>query len=234
MATQTPPYTIITNTTIDNQPHVKFIRIRPNNFQLTLSEIFHSLIDKSWLNRFANPVIRKSFEARVDPTIAKITEHLKNGQATAVDSDSGELVVSELSRKTVVNEFHYLDIPIAELFKCQVSQNPGFDFYSENLDNVILFGEAKYLASTTASRSALNQIDRFVSEEHKDYKDIPDLRDFVSDESIVKFGNGIKGFIAAFSSKSVSNDVIIDRIKGYPSYNSLKNYAELICVAVDL
>lgn len=130
------PYTILADRLIDNQSNLHFLRIRLNNFQLTLMEIFQSLINKSWINNFT-PVIKQSYVARVQPTIEKITKELHNGQLTAVDRNSGELVVSELSRKTVVRTYNYVDIPIAEFFKPNRSQNSCFDFYSVNLNNVI-------------------------------------------------------------------------------------------------
>jgi hypothetical protein len=61
-----------------------------------------------------------------------------------ITRDSGEYVVSELARKSVIEVYDYLDIPLAELIKKQKVGNPGFDFYSENKNQIILFGEAKY------------------------------------------------------------------------------------------
>jgi hypothetical protein len=196
-------------------------------------EIFQSLINKSWINNFT-PVIKQSYVARVQPTIEKITKELHNGQLTAVDRNSGELVVSELSRKTVVRTYNYVDIPIAELFKPNRSQNSCFDFYSVNLNNVILFGEAKYVNEYTASKKALDQIEDFVTNKKKDDIDIADIDRFVSKESIKNYGTGLKGYIAAFSSKEESDDDIIDKIINLNSFKELRKYTEVICVAVNI
>lgn len=233
MAIQNPPYTILSVSLIDNQPNLHFLRIRPNNFQLTLDEIFHSLVDRSWINRFT-PVFRQSMEARVQPTIDKITQNLQNGKATSVDKNSGELIVSELSRKTVVNVYNYKDIPIAELFKSRVSGNSGFDFYSVNLKDIILFGEAKYVEAHTASKKALDQIEDFVINKKKDDNDLWEIKEFVTQPSIENYYKHLKGYIAAFSSKGEPDNEIIANIKSLNSYKTLINYSELICVAVDI
>lgn len=54
-----------------------------------------------------------------------------------ITKDTGEYVVSELARQTLVNHMKYLDVPLAELFKEQVSGNPGFDFYSANNEKTL-------------------------------------------------------------------------------------------------
>lgn len=98
-----------------NQPHIRLLRIRPNNLQLTIRHIFVSLANMSWIDSFLPEYLRQSLYARVEPTVRTIANHLNAGNLTAVDSNSGELVVSELARQGVVNRYGYLDIPIGEL-----------------------------------------------------------------------------------------------------------------------
>ena len=137
-----PPFTVVCNCRL-SQAHIKLLRIHPNNLQLTIRQIFDSLINMSWIDSFMPDYLRISLRARVEPTVKHITKNLNNGRLTAVDENSGELVVSELARQSIVSEYHYLDIPIGELIATQAAQNPGFDFYSMNLDDVLLFGESK-------------------------------------------------------------------------------------------
>ena len=137
-------YTIIENRIIDN--NVRFIRIDidKNCIAETLREVFTSLANLSWLNNFDESYIKNSFSVRANSTVDYITTNIIRKTDDCVTSDSGEYVVSELSRKAIVSELSYLDIPLGELIKEQKSGNPGFDFFSENLNNLILFGEAKY------------------------------------------------------------------------------------------
>lgn len=141
------PFTIVCDRSF-HQPHIRLLRIRPNNLQLTIRHIFVSLANMSWIDSFLPEYLRQSLYARVEPTVRTIANHLNDGNLTAVDSHSGELVVSELARQGVVNRYGYLDIPIGELIATQVAQNPGFDFYSVNLNDIILFGESTGVFTT--------------------------------------------------------------------------------------
>lgn len=229
------PFTIVCDRSF-HQPHIRLLRIRPNNLQLTIRHIFDSLVDMSWIDSFMPEYLRISLRARVEPTIADITTHLNNGNLNAVDSDSGELVVSELARQSVVNQYGYLDIPIGELIATQVAQNPGFDFYSVNLNDIILFGESKYVASRTAHNDALKQIVTF-RRDRKDEKDLMTIDRFVPRErqnAFENFNNGHKGFIAAFASKNESDDRLIAKIQNNDYFQQLTGCSELICVAVDV
>lgn len=149
----------------------RFLRIEPMNLSVTLREIFDSLMDISWLKQFKGTPLYGSFMARVTPTLDTIEKDFHSGNITAVNSDAGEKVVSELARQAVVSHIGYLDIPLSELFKEQKGQNPGFDFLSMNDNQVLLFGEAKYQSGEYAYNASLNQIKDFV-DEHKDSKDI--------------------------------------------------------------
>ena len=229
------PFAIVCNRSF-HQPHIRLLRIRPNNLQLTIRHIFDSLIDMSWIDSFMPECLRISLQARVEPTIADITTHLNNGNLNAVDSESGELVVSELARQSVVNQYGYLDIPIGELIATQVAQNPGFDFYSVNLNDIILFGESKYVASRTAHNDALKQIVKF-RRVRKDDKDLMTIQNFVPNDrrnAFVNYNNGLKGYIAAFASKNESDDRLIAKIQNNDYFQQLTGCSELICVAVDV
>lgn len=229
------PFSITCDCTF-HQPHIRLLRIRPNNLQLTIRHIFESLVNISWIDSFMPDYLRISLQARVEPTIHDIANHLNNGNLTAVDADSGELVVSELARQSVVNRYGYLDIPIGELIATQKAQNPGFDFYSMNLHDIILFGESKYVAARTAHNDALRQIVNF-RRDHKDDKDLLTVHPFVPEDrqnAFVNYNRGQKGYIAAFASKTESNDELIAKIQANAYFQHLVESSELICVAVDV
>lgn len=88
--------------------------------------------------------MRSSFQKRAEDTAKYLANKILKNDGDKITEDSGEYVVSELARAALVSELRYLDIHLAELFKEQVSGNPGFDFYSANNQRVIIFGEAKY------------------------------------------------------------------------------------------
>jgi hypothetical protein len=225
-------YTIIDNRKI--KPHITFIRINPNDIALTLREVFESLSNLSWINGFDAEYVRASFAVRAEATVKHIADNIIRSTDNAVTSDSGEYIISELARKTIVNELKYLDIPLAELIKEQKSGNPGFDFYSVNGVNIILFGEAKYIAAQNAYGSAFSQIVRF-EKEKRHLADLVDIDKFCCKESLDNASvHDKKGFIAAFAAKTIDTETLIQNICNNENFKKLSAHEELICIAVNI
>lgn len=225
-------YTITDNLKIED--HITFIRINPTDIKLTLKEVFDSLSDLSWISSFDEEYIRSGFEEMAKDSIDYIARKIIKENDDKITSESGECVVSELARKSVVHEMNYLNVPLGELIKIKDSGNHGFDFFTKNHDNIILFGEAKYIATKNAYGSALRQIVRFESVEKKDKKDIIDIDRFFCETSKRNHANGQKGFISAFASKKTSTKKLIEGIKKNSDYKELAKFNELICVAVNV
>lgn len=128
----------------ENHDSITYIRIEPENLSVTLKDIITSLSDLSWISRFDKLYIRSIFQKRAEDTAKYLANKILRDDGDKITEDSGEYVVSELAREALVSELKYLDISLAEIFKEQVSGNPGFDFYSANNQKVIILGEAKY------------------------------------------------------------------------------------------
>lgn len=213
---------------------VQFFRIDPEDISATLSDILRTLMDLSWLSKFDQDFEQKAFASRAKKTIDDIKEKFDQCVDDSISKDAGEYVVSELARETMVSELDYLDIPLDELVGKKRSGNPGFDFHSQNkITDTVIFGEAKYVATTTAYSSALPQIVDFIRDE-KDVEDLPELKPFCTTSALQRAADGRKGFSAAFSAKTTNTDRIIANIKKRPDFQSLLQYEELILVAVDL
>lgn len=224
-------YTIIHHQEIEK--HITFIRINPTDIALTLKDVFESLSNLSWLNSFDEEYLRKGFQVRAEATIAYISKNIIKANDDSVTSDSGEYVISELARKALVNEMNYLDIPLADLIKTKDVGNHGFDFYSKNMNQILLFGEAKYITNQNAYGRAFEQIIRF-EKEKRDSSDIIDIDRFCCEKSKNNFSKGNKGFVAAFASKAISTDKLIKNIKINKDFKALAKFNELICIAVNL
>ena len=221
---------------LDNQqikPHITFIRIEPTDINITLSDVFKSMSDIAWISDFDKKYTRDSFEIRAVETINYIANNIIAEADNEITKDTGEIVVSELSRLAVINEMGYLDIPLAELFKSQAVGNDGFDFFSKNLDKVILFGEAKFNSRQNAYGAAFEQIARFENQK-QDVSDINDIAEFCCEESLNNHSQGKKGFIASFASKTTSSENMINAIKRNTNYNKLVGFEEIICIAVNV
>lgn len=218
---------------IEVEPHIRFFRIRPTNIKLTLRSVFESLSNNSWIMKLDDGFLRHTFSVRFQSTIDHISSNIIHEEDDSLTSDSAEYIISEIARSTIVEQLDYLDIPLGELIKEQKSGNPGFDFYSMNKSDIILFGEAKYVAKQNAYGRALEQIYRFHTEQ-RDIADLLDIQNLCPKASCDEVCNGNKGFIAAFSSKSTLTERLISNIKNNKNYQNLFSHKELILVAVDI
>lgn len=212
---------------------VFFLRVEPENIKETLANIFQVLSDLSWISKFDEDYVKTSFQQRAITTLEDIRSKILASCTDEVSSNAGEYVVSELAREAIINELSYLDIPLAELYNKKKSGNPGFDFHSQTNDDIVIFGEAKYLDDRNAYGSGLKQVVRFISEK-KDIKDIVDLRDFCSKKALSMVNQGLKGFAIAFSAKKMKSEEIIKNVIKNKYFNLLLPYKEIIIVAVNI
>ena len=79
----------------------------------------------------------------------------------------------------------------------------------------------------------MSQIVEFIKDE-KDLIELADLEYFVSDDSLTNCENGKKGYAAAFSSHSISNQDLLNNILKNKDMKSLYIYEELLLIAVDI
>ena len=227
------PYTLVDHRQLAANIHFIRIKINQENVSITLREVMDCLNDLSWISKFDKEYIRESFNKRATGTIDYITTNIIKGVETEVTTDSGEYVVSVLSKKAIVDNLDYLDVPLAELIKEKIVGNPGFDFYSENKNNILLFGEAKYVAKTNAYNKALEQIETF-SVSGKDINDIASIDRFFSEKALENANNGDKGYIAAFSSTEIETEELVKHVQNNEHYKNLSSHKELICIAVTI
>lgn len=97
-----------------------------------------------------------------------------------------------------------------------------------------MFGEAKYVANTTAYNSALNQIGKFIKE-HKDMMDLFEIHRFMPSQTpLDNANNNINGYIAAFSTNGDTDSNIMSKVTGHKNYNILSLYPLFIAIVVDL
>lgn len=213
--------------------NITYMRIEPETLSITLRDIIITLSDLSWISKFDKSYIRNSFQKRAEDTANYLAKKIQRDDADKITEDSGEYVVSELAREALVNELNYLDIPLAELFKEQVSGNPGFDFYSANNEKIIIFGEAKYNSRQNAYGVGMEQVDRFIRE-GQDVSDLNDIDKFFSEESLQLADRGEKAYAVAFATKGTSSEKIIKGIISNKHYGNIAKNREVIFVAVNI
>lgn len=227
-------YTLKENKSLEAK--VTFLRIEPKGKRQTLNDIFIKLSDLSWINRMTPAALHQTYEVRAQRTLDKIIDIIeKSNELSAIDAvvtDAAEYIVSVLSQEAIVKELGYKELPLPEVYKQQKSQNPGFDFFILNAQDIILFGEAKFITGNNAYGSALEQIVRFIAEKN-DIADLADLYFFIPN-SVEKVNQGEKGFVGAFSSTNLETDKLINNLKKNTNYKEAKKYTEFVLVAVDM
>lgn len=218
---------------IERHSNILFIRIEPEDLSVTIRNIIDSFSDMSWISKFDKPYMRASFLKRAEASAKYLADKIQKEDDSDITKDSGEYVVSELARQTLVKRLKYLDIPLAELFKEQVSGNPGFDFYSANKEEIIIFGEAKYNSRQNAYGIGMEQVDRFI-QEGQDLSDLNDIDKFFNNKSLEYANLGDKAYAIAFASKKTSSEKIIDGIISNAHYDNIAVHKEVIFIAVNI
>ena len=218
---------------VENYNSITYIRIDPENLSVTIRDIITSLSNLSWIAKFDKSYIRNSFFKRAEDTAEYLADIILKDDGDKITEDSGEYVVSELAREALVIELKYLDVPLAELFKEQVSGNPGFDFYSANKEKVIIFGEDKYSSGRNAYGIGMEQVDRFIRE-GQDVSDLNDIDKFFEEESLKLADKGDKAYAIAFAAKGTASDMIIKGIIRNKHYKDIAINKEVIFLAVNV
>ncbi|MGT2785168.1 hypothetical protein [Streptococcus merionis] len=213
--------------------NVIFIRVEPSDLETTISEIINHFQNMSWIDKFDENYKKRSFQSRSLPTVKFLKEKLENHASDRITTDIGETVVSELSRSSLINQLDYLDVPLGELIKQQISGNSGFDFFSETKNSVIVFGEAKYLSKKNAYGNAMEQVERFVVES-RDISDLRDIEDFVSLSGLRNASDGVKAYACGFSSTQIDTKNLINHIIKNRYFSTLAKHNEVIYIAVNI
>lgn len=211
-----------------------FIRVTPDNLQKTLEDVLFSLKDFSWLEVLEQSYLREGYERRARSTLSQIEREIRAGGDGGITKDAGEYLVSVLATNAIESELNYSKLPLGELREKKIRGNPGFDFHNVNHeDGVLIFGEAKYRSRNSAHKAALSQIHDFIND-GKDVVDLPDLGYFCPDEVLDNVTQGVKGFAAAFSSRSTTSARLIEIITSDEHFKFIENYDEIVLIAIDL
>ncbi|GDX36775.1 hypothetical protein LBMAG18_12860 [Alphaproteobacteria bacterium] len=186
---------------IDSSSHGTLCRVYCVHAKVTkinecAQEMISIISDTSWINKLG-PIPKKTFEATSARTISKLVNDILLKVVNEVTADFGEYLISHSAQLALERNSH-TKFPLAELLKDRVSGNGGFDFHTESQTQHIMFGEAKYSATYTPKKEAIEQIERFVREK-KDDAELLILNNFASETAMGKAVDGKKGYVAAFS-----------------------------------
>jgi hypothetical protein len=187
--------------------NVKLCYMEVTSLRDFAEQITHLVLDKSWMTNL-DSVIKKAYDRTVTQTANKLVQIFNATSATGtLGADFGELMVSIGSAHALERIFTHVKLPIAELWKPQLSQNEGFDFHTTCPSKIINFGEAKYSSSTNPYTLAMTQAESFIDDE-KHFRDAVHLKHLVDADCLANLDNNQFGIVAAFSLRSGSPEKI--------------------------
>lgn len=211
---------------------VHVIHVQIKDIQKRASDMATTIIDTSWLNSM-NIVNRAAFSACAERTINKFINEILSNVDDTVNTDFGEIMISDTAQCVLNTNINHIKIPLADLIKERVSGNGGFDFHTESHNQNIVYGEAKYSGNSTRYNDALSQINEFISD-GKDIAELVTLQHFVSKEAAENAINGKKGFTAAFSMKCTNPKTIFENALKSEHLQALLVYDEIYLIGVEV
>ena len=153
--------------------------------------------DTTWLKSL-NLLGQTTYEHIVAKTSEKLIEIFKAVE-NEITKEFGEYFTALTAQKGLEQEHSHLRLPLSELWKEKISNNPGFDFHTISTCQRIVFGESKYLTNRNAYGTSLEQVLEF-NLDKKDHPDLNHLKNFIkNEEPIASFLKGDRAYAVAFS-----------------------------------
>lgn len=212
---------------VEHSSHAKNVKlcfIEISNINKIAFSLTSQILDTSWMMNFDNPT-RRSYERTVTETADLLIKVFsKAGGVGKIAGEFGESMVSMGSARALEMLFDHYVLPVAELWKPQAKQNEGFDFHTVCPEEVINFGEAKFVSSGNSHGKAISQSAGFIDEE-KHFRDRNHLLNLVSKTAMTNFDdNDDFGVIASFSINSnnpldILENALESAQKEFPSRN---------------
>lgn len=213
--------------------NIYYIHLQVDEHAQIIRDLISHIANSSWLKNL-DPIIEHAYHARAVRTIPKMIKKIKSGGTDKITSDSGEYIISYAAGKGLELQFNHKRLPLAEMWKEKVLGNAGFDFHTENQQNILIFGESKYTSRGNPHNTALNQIIGFI-EKNKDSSELSDLKNFICNETAQNCIAGNKGYAAAFSLRTnTPRETILYPIQNNPRISQLLQHQELYLIGVEI
>jgi len=177
---------------------IKICKVSVDDLHKVAFHLASVVQDSSWINALDRRA-QRAYRDTAAQTANKLVDIFNNANdEEGIGKELGELVVSMGSAKGLNEIFSHYIVPLAELWKPQLSGNEGYDFHTVCGQNYINFGEAKFKSSGSAYASAMNQVEGFVAE-RKHRRDAVPLENMVSEAAMDNLDHDEFGLVFAFS-----------------------------------
>lgn len=195
-------------------------------------EMIGTIVDTTWMNEM-DIINQAAFEACAERTIDKFKSQILEEVADEMNTEFGEIMISDTAQCVLVSEAEHKRLPLADLFKERVSGNGGFDFHTVSSDDNIIYGEAKYSGINSRYTAAICQINDFINDK-KDIAELSVLRQFVSDSASLRAIDGKKGYTAAFSLVCADKAQVMRNAVKSTNLKDLHQYEEIYLIGVEV
>ena len=218
---------------IVNNSIIYCIHVQITDTKEAANKIIDILEDKCWIKDLLDVDDLESYQKRVEHTVKHIVEDILNKVENDVSSDFGEYLVSCISQVTLKDNLNHDRILLAELWKEQISGNPGFDFHTYSPNDLLVYGEAKYNAKNSPYTKALEKIVDFIKI-GKDIQEYTDLKRIFSKINSRHKLNKNKAFVASFSLNTKDTDLVFSNTLKREEVKKLIEYPELYILGVEV
>lgn len=203
-------------------------------------ELASRLTDQAWIVQLDERA-KRAYESTASRTAAKLVKIFKENltDGDKVKSEFGELMVSMGSAKALEVVFEHRSLPIAELWKPNLSQNEGFDFHTVCTAEIINFGEAKFSSSSNPyggnsgdTSGAGGQADKFIGD-NKHLMDNVHFESLAGETAATNLDGDLFGIVLGFSLNSKKPLLILrNALENLQTYNNIKNATNIYIVGV--
>jgi hypothetical protein len=195
-----------------------------------VNAISQEIANTSWISKL-NPFFQGVYKANAPKTINKIVNDILNKVANGLNEKIGEYLVSFSAQQALEALFNHYRLPLAEILKEQLSNNPGFDFHTISHKDNLVHGEAKYGGSDTRWSDATDQISGFIDEKKHEGEQIW-LFPFLREQVVANINAGKRGFTAAFSMHAKNEKLIFRHALESDASKKIALYEEYYLIAV--
>lgn len=215
---------------------VHAIHIQVSDVAERIREVFRTISDTSWvkeLDELASSVLGSAADRTIEKLREKVFLEDEEGNVTdELTADVGEYVISVSATHVLNGEYKHESFPLSELWKEQISGNPGFDYHSLNSKELILFGEAKFRKDQTAYSVALTDAVKLRDGE-KDILDLLYLKELAGVFACTNCKNGFRVFSVAFTVNGANISAIMNNAANSAKAKKLYEHGELYLIGVE-
>lgn len=192
--------------------------------------VSQEIADTSWISKLPT-FFQEVYNANAPKTINRIVNEILGKVANGLNEKIGEYLVSFSAQQALETLFNHYRLPLAEILKEQLSNNPGFDFHTISHNDNLVHGEAKYSGNYTRWSDATGQISGFIDEDkHKGEQGW--LYPFLKEPVIANINAGKRGFTAAFSMHAQNENLIFRHALEDNASKKIAEYEEYYLIAV--